>query len=306
MLRRAILLFAVLYPLSALAETLVLKRQFVEQYKDRTTITAKMTVRHAHTHPNSVGQGAADGDLHFSGESGDVGLPFVAEIVNARQTPQKNAVSLVQQKAAAGNGTVQVAGAWRLWFEHPSKQQVQGGNNPFSPDTTNPDHSFEIHPISGLEALTVLDSFVPVVGYKAYPGAAAFPFFDGVTITARASSSGITLDTTKSKYNYVEFWIELTQNPKKVADGYIALAEVQDENGGEVSAQERRMIFVGNTRAAEIVSKLGTGDRLHVMGIPRINLNAVSQLVQQHPNQQFKAKLPYEMIIVGAFETPHP
>ena len=195
-----------------------------------------------------------------------------------------------------------VSGAWRLWFEHPAQKQVQGGNNSFSPDTTNPNHSFEVHPISQLnDKVSITGSFVPVVGYTAYSASKAFPYFDGVSLTAKASPSGITLETPKAKFNYVEFWIELTQDPKKVSDGYIVLAEVQDNDGTEVSEVERRMIFVDGTPAAKAVSKLSTSDRLHVMGVPRINLNAIEFLAQEHGNAQFKAELPYEMIIVGVF-----
>jgi hypothetical protein len=83
--RTTITLLAVLYSLPSPAGTVSLKQKFVDTYKDRATITAQMTIRHAHKQPNSVGSGADDGDLHFSGVSDDIGLPFVAEIVNARQ-----------------------------------------------------------------------------------------------------------------------------------------------------------------------------------------------------------------------------
>jgi hypothetical protein len=213
---------------------------------------------------------------------------------------EKAAIKVVHDNEK--NGSVKVSGAWRLWFEHPAQKQVQGGNNSFSPDTTNPDHSFEIHPISQLnDKVDVTGAFVPVVNYTAYSATKAFPYFDSIALTAKASSSGITLETPKAKFNYVEFWIELTQEPKRVSDGYIALAAVQDRDGTEVSEGERRMIFVDGTPAAKVVSKLSTSDRLHVMGIPRINLNALEFLAQEHGKAQFKAKLPYEMIIVGVF-----
>ena len=298
--RTTITLLAVLYSLPSPAGTVSLKQKFVDTYKDRATITAQMTIRHAHKQPNSVGSGADDGDLHFSGVSDDIGLPFVAEIVNARQSGEKAAIKVVHDNEK--NGSVKVSGAWRLWFEHPAQKQVQGGNNSFSPDTTNPDHSFEIHPISQLnDKVDVTGAFVPVVNYTAYSATKAFPYFDSIALTAKASSSGITLETPKAKFNYVEFWIELTQEPKRVSDGYIALAAVQDRDGTEVSEGERRMIFVDGTPAAKVVSKLSTSDRLHVMGIPRINLNALEFLAQEHGKAQFKAKLPYEMIIVGVF-----
>ena len=290
-----------------------LKKAFVDKYKDRTLIKATMVVRHSHKQPNPVGQGSEDGDLHFSGESDDVGLPFVAEVVNA--AAQTSAVAIIKQTAKHNEDQpkdptpMQVVGAWRLWFEHPSKSQVQMGNNPFFPDTTNPNHSFEIHPTSAVNQLDLRASFVPVRDltthpprdYKGYGAEVAFPYFDGLGVVIKGSNSAVAIRSQQLKYNYVDFYIELTQNPKKVQDGYIALAEVQDKQGEAQSDQPRRMIFVEGTPAAQSIGQASTGDRFHVLGIPRLNLNAVSYLVSQHGTQQFSAKLPYEMIIVGIY-----
>jgi len=63
----------------------------------------------------------------------------------------------------------------------------------------------------------------------------------------------------------------------------------------------RRMIFVQGTSAANAVRNAAAGDRLRVLGIPRISLNKVLTLVQNNGTRQFEAPLPYEMIIVGVF-----
>lgn len=275
-----------------------LKKKWVETYADRTTIEASMEVRHAHKKPNPVDRSGDDGDMHFSGTASAVGLPFVAEAVNAKLTSLQPAVKAIIAQEGASE-LLEVAGAWRLWFEHPSTSQTQGGNNPFEPDHTNPDHSFEIHPLSAVGPHDIGASFVPIAGYTAYSAAVAFPYFDQQRLVVKASASGISLRSGKLKYNYVEFECELVQKPKAVADGVIALATLLTDDEEAASEASRRLIFVGGTKAAAAIAGAAAGSRWRLLGIPRINLNAILFLVGKHGTQQFEAKLPYEMIVVG-------
>jgi len=290
-----------------------LKRAFMERYKDRTSIDAAMVIRHSHTAANKVGKGSDDGDLHFSGESKDVGLPFVAEVVNASQ--EQPAVDLIRAAAKdkqdhpSAQTVTRVYGAWRLWFEHPSTSQIQGASNPFHPDTTNPDHSFEIHPIAKVGEIDLHRSFFTVKDFKAnppkdfvaYDAAKAFSYFDGKSITIKASSSGVALRSQKLVYNYVQFVIQVSKKPLKVSDGYLVLAQVLDEEGEPQSSSERRMVFVEGTDPARSIGAAQAGDRFHVLGVPRIDLSAVSALVKKNGTKMFQAALPYEMIIVGIY-----
>lgn len=287
------------FPPPGYAGTVILKKAWVEKFKNLTTIQARMKVHHAHVKPNKIGKGSEDGDLHFSGTAEqEIGLPFVAEIVNAKaQTKAQDAV----HKAEREGDAVSVTGAWRIWFEHPAAKQTQGGKNAFAPDTTNPDHLFEIHPISKIEAEDVHGSFVAIPGFTAYDAGTAFPYFDGLKVTIQATNSAITMESKKSKYNYVQFYIELTAKPKKVGDGYIALANVVDSKGEAVTDGPRRMIFVEGTKGATAIKDSGEGDTLHVLGIPRFNLDGISHLVKKNGTSQFEAQLPYEMIIVGVY-----
>jgi hypothetical protein len=281
-----------------------LKKAWVNKFADRATIEATMKVRHAHKSANTIGADGDDGDMHFSGESADIGLPFVAEIVNAALPGEQAADAAMKAKEGSSTPLV-VTGAWRLWFEHPSKSQTQGAQNPFLPNNTNPDHSFEIHPISRVDQNDVGKSFVPIKGYTAYTADVAFPYFDKCTLTVKASQSGISLRSKKLKYNYVGFHVELTHAPKKVSDGYIALAKVLSGDTDEEAANgERRMIFVDGTPAADKIKGASNGDRFRVLGVPRVNLNAILALVKKHGSAQFDAPLPYEMIIVAVEPTP--
>jgi len=285
-------------PLRAQNYEVRLNRAWVIAFADRTSMDADMDVRWAHPSPNPV---TKDGDMHFSGVSPDVGFPFVAELVNARLPGQQAAVTTIKQHEHS-NGVLAITGAWRLWFEHPSTRQTQGSKtDPFYPNNTTPNHSFEIHPVSRVGQLDLGGSFIPVAGYTPQTADVAFHYYDGNRVTIKAAKTSISIRSKRIFYNYVEFWIELATAPTPVQDGFVVLARVLNANEEEVADGLRRMIFVQGTRAANAIQNASAGDRLHVLGIPRISLNKVLTLVQNNGTQQFEAQLPYEMIIVSVF-----
>jgi hypothetical protein len=100
----------------------------------------------------------------------------------------------------------------------------------------------------------------------------------------------------------VEFEIELAGSPKKVSDGVIAIATVLTDDGEPAAESTRRMIFVGGTKAAQKTTSAKAGDHLRLLGVPRINLNALLALVAKNGTKQFTAALPYEMIVVGVLD----
>jgi len=281
---------------------LVLKNAFIEKYKNKVTVDATYSIDHAHARPNPVGKGAADGDLHFSGRSAEIGLPLVAEIINAKLPSQKKAVDFVHQEE--GKGTrIALTGVWRIWFEHPPAghgTQVQGDPVPV-PENTNPDHVFEFHPVVQVGTNSVLPSFVAIPGYHAYDANTAFESYESLTATIQANNTATEIESKKAGYNYAEFSIVLDGQLLKVDDGFMVLANVVDEEGNPVVSEPRRMIFLGGTPAAAAVQKLKKGDTMHVMGIPRVNLERISFAMQKSGGSSVTIPLPYEMIILGAF-----
>src|SRR5437868_479002 len=111
-----------LLPVLVFAEVeIVLKNSFIETFKNRATINVNYTIDKAHAHPNTP---AKDGDMHVAGRADEVGLPVVAEIMNARF--HREAVGLVHQLEGTGQ-KVQLSGAWRIWTEHAGiAKQIQG------------------------------------------------------------------------------------------------------------------------------------------------------------------------------------
>jgi len=144
----------------------------------------------------------------------------------------------------------------------------------------------------------VLDSFVDIPGYTAYPAHVAFPFYEQVKATISASDSSVTITSGAGKYNYAEFVIELAGTVQDVDDGSFVLANVFDKDDDEepVTKEARRMVFVKDTRPACEVKKLTVGNRLHVLGIPRVNLSEVAVMATE---EAADTHLPYEMIIVA-------
>ncbi len=283
----------------AFAGTVTLKRAFIEKFKNRATIDASLIVDHAHPHPNAP---QADGDMHVAGRAQQqVGLPMVAEIMNAAAGSETAAVTAVHQDEG-DNQPVAITGVWRLWFEHPSTSpQIQFQTVPPA-QNTNPDHCFEIHPITRFAGIAIPNSFQFVPGFAAHDAASSFASYEKLTVTIKATSSAVTIASPKAGFNYVDFFIEFAGPPKPLDDaGAVALASVLPDAQGEPIVENVRVIFVPGTPPALRLAQHPPqqGDRWHVLGIPRVSLNAISAFVTAGGSSASARKLPYEMIIVG-------
>ncbi|MEO8596833.1 MAG: hypothetical protein ABI759_26170 [Candidatus Solibacter sp.] len=283
------------------AETLILKRAWLENFKDRATIDATFFIDHAHKKANAA---SADGDMHVAGRAPkEVGLPMVAEMMNAAGTLQKAAVNLIH--ANEGKPTsAPINGAWRLWFEHPAPLQKQ-----FDPvavaSNTNPDHSFEIHPILKYGGLDVSGSVDFVKGFPAHDAKASFASYEKMTVALKATATAVTMDAKKSGFNYAVYRMRILGKPKKLDDGGLAvLADVFDAKDEETAlASKVRMIFLPGTGPWKTVGSDGDdGSTYDAMGIPRVNLNAISTFLKAAGTASATRKLPYEMIVVALKE----
>ncbi len=276
---------------------ITLNKSFIEKYKNRTTIDASFTIDKAHERPNAA---KADGDLHVAGRAPEIRLATVAEIMNAAKA--KEAVDLVH--SVEGSGVqVPTTGVWRIWCEHANgDDQVQGKS--LQPcENTNPDHVFEIHPVTKLKDLDLSASFVPIEGFEPKDADRAFERFEDRRFKIVPGRNTVKLVTTGVGYNYVEFIIELNENPSfEVRDGRIVQAAIYNLDE-ELLVRKRRMIFVKGTPPEEKVKSLKKGDRLHVLGVPRINLALVAWRIRNASGKPgvLEWNLPYEMVIVGVY-----
>ena len=289
-----------------------LRNSFIEQFKNRATVSGlKFRIGRVKQAVNTIGAGGEDGDLHMSGRPGsEVALPMVAEIVNAGlklkggglSDPQK-AVALA--KPLKANTEVTMSGVWRLWFEHPpSVTLVQGQTVPL-PTTTNPDHIFEIHPVTEFNGQSTVASFVPIPGYTAYAAAKAFGAYEKLQFRVNKGSAFTTVASTKAGYNYTEFDAVLAGNAIDMNDGVFVLANILDKKGGKsVVASPRRLVFAKDTPAARVFvagnHKKGAAWRL--LGIPRVNLDKLMADAEEHRGEDVSVRGTYEMIVVGVIQ----
>jgi hypothetical protein len=251
---------------------------------------------------HSIDKGGDDGDVHIGGTSSDVGLPLVVEVMNAKGHP---AVALA--KTSIDDDTVvNVKGAWRLWCEHPGVPQVQF-DTPFDGYPSNPDHVFEIHPATFWETENCLATFKPIASstkdYVAYDAKKAFTYYESVPCQLEHddTSHTTTIYTPQARYNYAEFFI----TPEEAAglstgDGYILRCTVLDAAGTKVTGN-RRMVFVKGTDAYTAALGLQMGQKLHLLGLPRVNLAVIRWRIRnadQRP-EVLTWNLPYEMICVA-------
>jgi hypothetical protein len=310
----------ILFWLNAFAEIEIrLKKTFIDDYKNKVTIEAtNFIVVKAHKKPNSPSK---DGDLHVAGMDSGVGLPIVAEIMNAASF--QSAVSLIHSIEGTNN-SIDLIGVWRIWCEHAGDDsQIQG--DPFTITNTNPPHVFQIHPVTKLDNIDVLDSFRPVYGYEYKDAEDAFYRFENTECKIVPEDTYITIVTKGVGYNYVDFKIELLEDPYKYRgseDGRFVFCRVLGLDD-EVISQKERMVFVRNSKPDKTIEDMKVGDVLRVIGIPRINLNLLSWRVNEvdrttgeynnnknkenedklaRASQRLSWKLPYEMIIAAIVE----
>lgn len=298
-------LVAALLCVSANAITLTLRNDWIEQYRRRVTIDGIFTVEHAHASPNRIGAGSLDGDLHIAGLSDAVGLPMVAEIMNAARFP--DAVKLIHDKETAhqsgGDGTVPIRGVWRLWFEHPGHvNQVQFGVNNVGGPPTNPDHVFEIHPVTKVGQLDLLGSLVPIRNdegdqFEYKDATRAFADFRRKAFSIKPDPTTTTLTSTQIGYNYVRFLAaKLESAVYEVPDGAFVFATVFDLDGLQL-VRKVRLALVAGSEPYQRLKAAPVGARVEVIGLPRVSLSLVSWRMK-HPEAR-DWSLPYEMVAVA-------
>jgi hypothetical protein len=295
--------YAILLPLVAYAEIeITLKNSFIEKFKNRVTIDASFTVDKAHKRPNPASK---DGDLHAAGRAPEIGLPAVAEVMNARF--EQPALDLLHQSEQTAQ-PVQVRGVWRLWCEHGGDISFKQGDTlqPFT--TTNPDHVFEVHPLLKVGGQELADSLEPIDGFTYKDAEQAFRFYENLKSHITPGASTTTITTTMAGFNYVEFAIQLNEDPTHAVDDGLTVRAAILTLDGELLVRERRMVFAAGTQPFERVKDMHKGDTLHVVGVPRIDLALVSFRVAHKDRPGILDwSLPYEMVIVAAFDdAPQP
>jgi len=271
-------------------------RAFIERYKDRVTISTRFTIDDAMQSPNP---NVMDGDLHIAGRAPEIELRVIAEIINAGSAD--SAVALVQ-RAVSTHQPITLTGAWRLWPEHTMVPERQGRT--VAPLTTpNADHIFEVHPVTLIGGINLLQSFHPVEGYRPGNAKRTFDIYEGADCKLRVHPTSITFETSNWLYNDVHFMMELTGSRQVVVDdGRFVTASARDTDGN-LLVEGLRLVFVKGSPPELLVRSLKRGARRHVWGLPRMNFAEISRRVAASATDPtvLAGKLPYEIIVLGVY-----
>lgn len=277
---------------------ITLNNSFIAAYKDRATIDVMFRVDKAARKAHAA---YLDGDFHAAGRAPEIGLPIVAEISNAAS--ESEAIDIIHRFEGSGI-SIRMAGAWRIWSEHSAGgKEVQGEELPGF-DLTNPGHVFEIHPITYVGDMGILDSFRPVEGYSPARPNDVIGKLRETRCRIVPKEDTTTIITRQGAPNSTEFIMEINAGRQDVTrDGRFVNAAVLDLKGG-LLAQNVRMVFVKDTPPEKAVRGLVRGDRLHVFGLPRINLSDVARRVKRsrYNPEILDSSLPYEMVIIGVYK----
>ncbi len=270
---------------------------FISRLENRVTMKVDFVVGDAAREPNP---GFADGDLHFAGRSPQVRLPVVGEIINAES--ERKAAALVHSAEGTGRA-LDVTGVWRIWPEHAGNTDEEQGGEDETPHSTNPDHVFELHPVTRIEGVRLLGGFHPVDGFLPGKGATVVPLYEKVGCKLEVTRKTVILEAEKGLYNDLAVVMQLSDDRQLVVrDGRFVRALLLDEDGN-LLARDRRMVFVKGTAPERAVRRLKAGDRLHVYGIPRVDLSEIARRVRaaRHDPSALTGTLPYEVVVIGVY-----
>ena len=291
--------------------SITLRKTFIDSFMERATIDCNFDVWYTHHKAKSASE---DGDIHCSGYDKKTGLPGVAEILNAKD--QREAIELIiehEGKGKTNNTLLKMTGVWRLWPEHMGAgvDFVQGmklTKAKIQSKTTNPDHVFEIHPLTSIEDIDLIGSLINIEGYEPKNWRKVFDILMKKTFSISSTAKTITFKTTQVGYNYIDLWIKIDSLPE-IEDGAFAYCRTfdsdfdpdNDDINAKMVTENTRIVLVKNSEAYIEAFDKGVGGFIHILGTPRINLSTVSWRVSVSKTNPkvLNGKFPFEIIADG-------
>ena len=305
--------------------TLVLKTTWAKKFRNLLSIDAKVNITKLTAH---VGD---DGDIHGGSRKNAVGLPMVVEILNGDAATQQEALTALKPVAGAPDEMKDVYGAWRLWFEHPphggslvqcqnfsatnASQPSMCSNQSLGGAETNPDHSFEIHPVFAVNGRPIGRSSLVLTGANTSVKKTgdAFREYTGANkkLTVKRSNTALIMTSIKVMANYANLRIRVTKvktDTKRARDGSVdggfVTADVLGMVDGELEALPRgrglRMFYLRDSAPGDKLNAAAVGDEFIIVGTPRINLDDV--LKQTETQSMIEIPLPFEFIVVALIQ----
>ncbi len=277
----------------------------VRKIKEKCIIGVRFDIGESQTHPNSTKK---DGDLHIGGSTTDLGFNTVAEIMNAKDV--QAAIDTVHN-CEVEKRPLNLVGCWRLWFEHQKADEEQDYEVEPEDENTNPDHTWEIHPVLEINGYSIANTLRPIREgldeYEYKKAEKTIKIFSNTKCTVTYSDSSLRIQSKKLGYNYCAFTIRPTSKLKKIpgfkkngrtyVGGHYLSANVAGK-GKKNLASNIRFIFPPRTSSENKIKKL-TGKSLQVVAIPRVSLSAIYHWKKSAKKKTVIEQLPIEFIVVA-------
>ncbi len=291
-----LLTWATFAPSSTHASELRLRKDLVTRQADRVLIVAHGRFDHVKDTVNSLTQ---DCDLHAPVRVDEIKVAVVSEFMNACST----GLQPDQVRAFTENGPAEIAGVFRIWFEHPGKKdQVLSEEDTLAPYTSsNPPHAIQIHPIVRAGGQSFTAAIAPVEKDGKQFKAKGAPQLQTllkrkITVQEFDGEDGdpyISIDSGCCLPNYFKLTAVLTSAPTKIDDGHSALANIT--SGQTVVASSLRLLSIDGTQADATFKTLKKNATLTFWGITRMNGAKILQLAEQSSAEP--VKIPVEFVL---------
>jgi hypothetical protein len=276
--------------------TVVLRRDFIDAYKDRATIDACLAIDKVMARPQLPKRG---GDLLLAGRSDSIELTTVAGIVNA--SGAREAVRTL--KEAEGEPCLEVSGAWRIWCPPGTQGLFRQGGRLRPARLPRPMHVFEIYPLSHVAEYDLEDGWHATPGYRPMGARRAFNAWQSTPCRIEPNGDQtVTMHTKPAPARPTEFIIEVLPEPRDaMVDGFALLVRVYDLQGKEL-VKKQRVVFVKDTLCEQTARTLEPSQRLRVIGVPRVSLKLLDWRIERRDDARdpLNWHLPYEMVVIAA------
>jgi hypothetical protein len=163
---------------------------------------------------------------------------------------------------------------------------------------------FEVHPLTKIWGIDLLDTLKIIAGYDYKQPDDAFQRYEASHFEIEPMGDRVRLHMRMVGFNYVEFLMRLTKRFDRQDDGEFVAAGIYTLDG-ELLVRDVRVGFVKGSEPDQKQQPLQVGQCIHLLGIPRVDLALVSWRLEHStlPNV-LKWSLPYEIIAVGVFDAP--
>jgi len=282
-------------------------KSFINSIKDKITITIDYNLDNANDKNvetcsslntgkgQSVRYSKKEKDLILSGRNEYIGFPIVTRIFNAKY--DWKAIDLISKNKGK---KINVTGVWRIWCDY-------FGNEIFKQTLTNerakeynPEHVFEMTPALRVNDINLDGYNEEISAQKITEAETAFEKYSNMKTQINIADSIVTLSLHGLDGNFVDFFITITGTQEVKNDGRVLLCNVYDKVD-KLLYKNLRTIFMKDTEAEKTVRNLRKGEKLRVLGIPRIGLNEIYDRIKisEIDTNVLSGSLPIEMVIIS-------